>query len=147
MQAPPYPGFMGQPYGGPMPPQGEQGFPGYPAPRLMYGGPHGMSHFGQGLPQLEHQDEHEEGESEVYDDGDEEDIEGEDSCSADELSSVASKPAQSGPQAAHTGEEAAEVDENESTQKRRMTRRNRFDEYQNASAWMSEKHRWKANRI
>ena len=126
MQAPPYPGFPMQPYGAPMGPSGEQPF-GYPAPPLMFGGPHGMPpHFSQGLPQLGHEEEHEDGESEVFDEGEEDGVHIDDSCSADEFSSVASKLAQNEQQAGHVTRDAAEVDENESTQKRRMTMHNQF---------------------
>ena len=88
---PSYPGYPMQPYGAPMAPSAEQPY-GYPQPPLMYGGQPGMPpHFSQGLPQLEHEEEHEDGESEIYDEGEEGEEQVDDSCSADELSSVASK--------------------------------------------------------
>ena len=72
-------------------------------------------HFSQGLPQLGHEEEHEDGESEVFDEGEEEGVHVDDSCSADEFSSVASKLAQNEQQAGNVTRDAGEVDENEST--------------------------------
>ena len=119
MAPPPYSGY--NPYGGPMGAPPDSAF-GYGAP-YMYGG-HGP--MPQGGLALEEEDSQMEAEHE-------------ESCSQEEISSVASKPA-SHAQANRPDDE--EVDENESTQKRRMSKE-RQPYHQSHLA--SERKRWKSH--
>ena len=118
--APPYPGYP--PYGAPMggPPDAPYG---YGAP-YMYGS-HGP--IPQGGLALEEEDSQME-------------VEHEESCSQEEISSVASKAASHAQ--ANRGDED-EVDENESTQKRRMTKHARPSYHQ--SYLPKERRRWKSH--